>query len=209
VATVTLSKPHMVFVGCPWKTIRQKYEKVFDRKTFKRRFPLSFVIVGRDGNQLAEDLFKEIKRRIDSCSCALFDVSGGNANVALEYGYADGQEVPAYVFMNENKQFAKVGSANAIVSDLSGVRRNSYKNQGALKRALEQFAKQHRYTVRVSKATSRFRLSVPVKAALMAVPRAFTNSDRLRRADLMQHVMDDAGCDNRIADKAIDCARKG
>jgi hypothetical protein len=54
-------RPHVVFIGCPWKTIRPKYERVFAKKTLKRRNPLLFVIVGRDGNQRAEDLGAEIK----------------------------------------------------------------------------------------------------------------------------------------------------
>jgi hypothetical protein len=78
-------RPHVVFLGFPWHTIRPKYERVFAKKTFKRRNPLRFVIIGRDGNQRAEDLYAEIRRQIDSSSVAIFDVSGGNANVSLEF----------------------------------------------------------------------------------------------------------------------------
>lgn len=203
------SKPHVVFVGCPWRTIRPKYEKIFNRRTFKRRFPLSFVIVGRDGNQRAEDLFAEIKRRIDSSSCAILDVSGGNANVALEFGYAVGKDVKAFVFVNEHAQYARRGGpATAIISDLSGMRRNPYKNEDRLKKLLTQFADQHPYTQRVSKVTAKHKLSKAERAALMSIPRAFVDSERIRRADLKNYILDETDCEEEMAEKAIDVAKK-
>jgi len=47
---------NQVFIGCPYKTIRPKYERVIDN--LKKSFPLSFVIVGRGDGQEAEDLLK-------------------------------------------------------------------------------------------------------------------------------------------------------
>lgn len=52
--------PNQVFIGCPWKTIRPKYEKVI--ASLKKAFPISFVIVGRDENQDAKELLEVIKR---------------------------------------------------------------------------------------------------------------------------------------------------
>ena len=203
-------KPQVVFVGCPWRTIRPKYEKIFNKKTFRRRFPLAFTIVGRDGNQRAEDLFAEIKRQIDICSVAIFDVSGGNANVALEFGYAQGLEVQCYVFVNEHKQFARErGPSAALVSDLNGVRRNPYKNELTLERLLRQFADQHDYTQRVAKVAVKHRLTTKGKAALMAIPRAFRDAGKLRRADLRQRIKAEASCEDETAESAIEAAKKG
>jgi hypothetical protein len=203
-------RPQVVFVGCPWRTIRPKFERVFNKKTFKRRFPLAFTIVGRDGNQRAEDLFAEIKRQIDTCSVAIFDVSGGNANVALEFGYAQGLEVQCYVFVNEHRQFARdLKPSQAIISDLGGVRRNPYKNEEALERLLRQFAEQHDYTKRVRKTAVKHRFSILEEAALMAIPRAFTDSNKMRRADLRQRIKADYGCGDEIAEKVIEAAKKG
>lgn len=208
--TGTQIRPHAVFVGCPWRTIRPKYERIFNKKTFKRRFPISFVIIGRDGNQRAEDLFAEIKRQIDSSSCAILDVSGGNSNVALEFGYVEGKSQRSYVFVNVHQRFAQQGgSSAAIISDLSGLRRNPYKNEAGLKKLLIQFAQQHPYCIRVVKAANKLKASKKVKAALMSIPRAFTSVEKLRRADLMYSVMQDSGCDQETADKAIEYAKKG
>jgi hypothetical protein len=202
-------RPHVVFVGCPWHTIRPKYERIFDKKTFRRRNPLVFVIIGRDGNQRAEDLFAEIKRQIDSSSCAIFDASGGNANVSLEFGYAQGLEVQSYVFVNEHKKFASDSGPSApIISDLSGVRRNAYKNEQTLERLLRQFADQHEYTVRVAKIASKHRLTMGERAALMSVPRAFADFTRMRRADLRQRVKADSGYGDEVVDSAIEIAKR-
>jgi hypothetical protein len=203
------ARPHVVFVGCPWKTIRSKYEKIFNKKTFKRRNPLVFVIIGRDGNQRAEDLFAEIKRQIDSCSCALFDVSGGNANVSLEFGYAQGLPVKSFVFVNEHKKFAQDRGPNAaIISDLSGVRRNAYKNEDSLERLLRQFADQHEYTQRVTKLATKHRLTGKERSALMALLRAFTDFGRMRRADLLQRITAELNCAHSIAEKALEVAKR-
>jgi len=88
--------PNQVFVGLPWKNVRPKYDKII--ATLEKKFPLYFTIVGRNDAQLAEDLFEIIKQRIATSSYAVFDATGGNANVSLEYGYAEGIEVPRAIF---------------------------------------------------------------------------------------------------------------
>jgi hypothetical protein len=35
---------NQVFVGCPWRGVRPKYESVFIE--LRRRFPVNFIIVG-------------------------------------------------------------------------------------------------------------------------------------------------------------------
>jgi hypothetical protein len=202
-------RPQVVFVGCPWYTIRPKYERIFAKKTFKRRNPLRFVIVGRDGNQRAEDLFAEIRRQIDSSSVAIFDVSGGNANASLEFGYAQGLEVQSYVFVNVHGKFAAdTGPNAAIISDLSGLRRNPYKNEQTLERHLRQFADQHAYTVKVAKIAAKRRLKAGEKAALMSVPRVFADFTRIRRADLRQLVIAESGYGDQVVEKVIDIAKR-
>lgn len=63
--------------------------------------------------------------------------------------------------------------------------------------------------MRLEKVALRFSLSGGKKAALMAIPRAFSKADRFRRADLKQAVKDDTGFDDDVADLAIEVAKKG
>lgn len=56
---------NQVFIGLPW-TARPKYEHVIEY--LRTRSPLSFVIVGRNERQDAEDLLKIIKDRIEISS---------------------------------------------------------------------------------------------------------------------------------------------
>ena len=90
--------PNQVFVGLPWKTVRPKYERAI--KKLESQFPLYLTIVGRNDSQQAGDLFEIIKQRIATSSYAVFDATGGNANVSLEYGYAEGIEVPRAIFVS-------------------------------------------------------------------------------------------------------------
>ncbi len=64
---------NQVFVGVPWRTVRPRYETIIG--SLRTKSPLSFVIIGRDGQQDAEDLFEVIKERIGSSSYCLFDVT--------------------------------------------------------------------------------------------------------------------------------------
>jgi len=50
--------------------------------------------VGRGDSQEAQDLPDVIKERLFSSSLAVFDVTGGDANVSLEFGLAEANEIP-------------------------------------------------------------------------------------------------------------------
>lgn len=78
---------NQIFIGYPWRTIRPKYLKIIQK--LEKRFPLYLVLVGREVDHSAEELLKVIKQSLLSSSAAIFDVTGGNANVSLEFGIAD------------------------------------------------------------------------------------------------------------------------
>jgi hypothetical protein len=92
---------NQVFVGLPWKNVRPRYERIIGK--LGNKFPLYFTIVGRDDGQDADDLFKIIKDRIEASSYAIFDATGGNANVSLEYGYAEGLDVPRILCLSKTR----------------------------------------------------------------------------------------------------------
>ena len=69
-----------VFIGCPWKIIRPKYLKIV--KKLEHKFPIHFVLIGREQNQRAEELLGLIKKNLLSSTVAIFDVTAGNPNVS-------------------------------------------------------------------------------------------------------------------------------
>ena len=114
--------PNQVFLGAPWKNVRPKYEAIVN--SFRKRYPLAFVIVGREGNQDAEDLFEVIKKRILASSYAIFDATGGNANVSLEYGFAEANDVPRALYLSTHKAAKRASKDSPIIADLAGKRQN-------------------------------------------------------------------------------------
>ena len=182
--------PNQVFVGLPWKTVRPKYLRVIDK--LSKRYPLYFTIVGRDDGQDAKALFEVIKERIGASSHAVFDATGGNANVSLEFGYAEGIEVPRSIFLSDHKASAKDASS-PIISDLTGMRRVHYKTEKRLAAEMDKLSKEHDYTKRFEKV-----LSAALKgkskgekksgrALALKLVRALNGKTKMRRAELVQH----------------------
>jgi len=137
--------PNQVFVGLPWRNVRSKYERRIDK--LAQKYPLYFTIVGRKDAQDAEDLLQVITGRIDTSSYGIFDATGGNANVSLEYGYAEAVELPRAIYLSTHKA-ASDGKGGIIISDLGGKRRIEYKNEQSLSARLDTFCKDHDYTKR-------------------------------------------------------------
>ncbi len=137
---------NQVFIGCPWRTIRPKYDRLIDK--LNKKFALSFILVGREQDQNAEDLLTVIKVKLLSSSYAIFDVTGGNANVSLEFGIAETSEIDAALYLNVHAANRKPSEDSAIISDLAGKRRKQWKNEAALKNLLFSFCKNHPYTKR-------------------------------------------------------------
>jgi hypothetical protein len=192
---VTSSKrefiPNQVFVGLPWKNVRAKYERIIS-KLDEAKYPLYFTIVGRNDGQNAEDLLEIIKQRISSSSYAIFDATGGNANVSLEFGYAEGIEVPRAIYLSAHKSAQKSLAGTPIISDLYGKRRVQYKNEGTLSKELHKFCRDHPYTTRFEKALTDALKGLSkgtkkrARALAIKTVRALDGKDRMRRAELVQ-----------------------
>ena len=184
--------PNQIFVGLPWKNVRPKYERVIDK--LSKAFPLYFTIVGRDDGQDARSLFEVIKGRIESSSFAVFDATGGNANVSLEYGYAEGIEVPRAIFLSAHKASQRGSASDPIISDLTGIRRVQYKTEAGLSRELRKLAAEHDYSRRfenalhaIVKGWSKGDKKSARTLALKLV-KALDGKVKMRRADLVQHI---------------------
>ena len=189
------SIPNQVFIGLPWKNVRTKYEHVIDR--LKIRSPLSFVIVGRGDNQDAEDLLEVIKGKLESSSYAIFDATWGNANVSLEYGYAEAKNIPRVLYLSVHKASRKA-SDTAIISDLAGKKRNNYKTEKSLLNLLDAFSDSHPYSKRFEQAL-RQELKNKTKgekkrlrSLALKVVHGLDGESDVRRDDLLQTLLADA-----------------
>lgn len=142
---------NQVFLAHPWRTIRKKYEKCRDE--LKAKSPLSYIIVGTDpARQRAEDLFEIIKSRLYSSSCAIVDATGGNANVALEYGLAEARGIDCALYLCTHAREKKPAKDSPIIADLAGKRRNHYKQKEGLLRLLRASSAVHSYTRKFERA---------------------------------------------------------
>jgi hypothetical protein len=186
--------PNQVFVGLPWKNVKRKWENALD--WLKIRSPLFFVIVGRDDNQDAKDLLDSIKLRIDSSSYAIFDATAGNANVSLEYGYAEARDVKRALYISAHKASQRT-KEQPILSDLAGKTRQQYKNEPSLKRLINAFSGSHPYTKRFETFLDRsFRRRSKgekkrIRALALKVIHLCDSSASVRREDVVQQLMSD------------------
>jgi hypothetical protein len=189
------SIPNQVFVGLPWKNVKKRFERVIDR--LQIRSPLSFVIVGRGDNQDAEDLLEVIKAKLERSSYAIFDATAGNANVSLEYGYAEAKNIPRVLYMSSHKAAHK-SKELSIISDLAGKRRNQYSNEGKLFNLMLDFSRGHPYAQLFEKCVaSEFRrqnkgAKKRSRALALKVIHALDGQSDVRRDDMVQKLRADA-----------------
>jgi hypothetical protein len=184
--------PNQVFIGCPHKIIRKKYEQVID--TLNKQFPLSFVLVGRDERQDAEDLLEIIKEKLTSSSYAIFDATNGNANVSLEYGLAEASEIPRALYFGIHKSSKSQNTDSSIIADLAGKWRNQYKQIGSLRKMVAQNARNHPYTKRFEKfVNTKFKDLGKKKRRLrslaLKIIHSMDNVDNVRREDVVQNLL--------------------
>jgi hypothetical protein len=196
--------PNQIFVGLPWKNARQKYDRLI--KKLEARYPLHFTIVGRNDGQDAEDLFEIIKERISSSSYAIFDATGGNANVSLEFGYAEGLEVPRSIYLSAHKASQRASSSNPIISDLHGKRRVQYTNENSLYAQLDKFCKGHDFTKRFEEGLKKGFKGLTKgnkkrgRALAIKLVRALDGNSIIRRAQIVQNLQAKGYKGNEIED---------
>ena len=206
--------PNQVFLGIPWKTVRPKYEKVADK--LRKTFPISFVIVGRDQSQDAEDLLVVIKKRLLTSSHAIFDATGGNANVSLEFGFADAHDIPRALYLSVHRASRRASKESWIIADLAGKKQNRYTTVQSLERLLRQFCQNHPYTKRVeqflSKAVSRRKKGQRkrIRTLVLKILHQLDGDGRARRADVVQQLQADPSAYSRDeVDSMILCMHQG
>lgn len=194
--------PNQAFVGLPWRNVRPRYEKCIDK--LEQKYPLHFSIVGRKDAQDAEDLLQVITERIDTSSYGIFDATGGNANVSLEYGYAEAVELPRALYLSTHKAATR-GTGGTIISDLGGKRRVEYTNERSLRSRLDTFCKDHDYTKRFEamqrrvRATKRGEKKRKRTLALKLI-HYLDGKKKARRADMVQSLQASGYSEKEISD---------
>jgi len=185
---------NQVFLGIPWSIIRPKYERAIEY--LRLRYPLSFVIVGRGDKQDAQDLFSVIKERILSSSYAVFDATGGNANVSLEYGFAEAHDVPRAIYLSTHAAARKSKDA-PIIADLAGKTQNRYTQEQRLGQLLSEFAIAHPYSIRFERflqdSTRKAKKGKKKRARALALKVVHTmdGTGEVRRADIVSQLQAD------------------
>jgi hypothetical protein len=188
--------PNQVFLGVPWKTVRPKYERIIEK--LKKSYPIAFTIVGRDQNQDAEDLLEVIKKRLLMSSYAIFDATGGNANVSLEFGFADANDVPRALYLSIHRASKRASKESPIIADLAGKKQNRYAQEDALERLLRQFCQNHAYTKRFEQfLTASFRRKSKgdkkrLRSLALKIVHQLDGDGKARRADVVQNLQADA-----------------
>jgi len=184
---------NQVFIGCPWKIVRAKYERAID--SLSKKYPVSFIIIGRDDGQDAEDLLKIIKEKLLSSSSAIFDATGGNPNVSLEFGIAETNDIPRALYLSSHAAAARASQDSAIIADLAGKRRQQYTQEPRLRSLLGAFCRDHAYSKRFeSFLQKRFRRAGKgpkkrARALALKVLHALDGQPNVRRADLVQSLL--------------------
>jgi hypothetical protein len=187
--------PNQVFIGCPWKTFRPKYDRAVAK--LRKKYALSYIIIGRDEDQDAEDLLTVIKNKLTSSTYAIFDATGGNANVSLEYGFAEAHDIPRLLYFCTHGAAAKATRDHPIISDLAGKRRVQYTQETRLVTLLSTFSGKHSYTVRFERfmATRFKRMSKGTKKRMRAlalkIVHALHDKDAVRREDIVLNLQAD------------------
>ena len=192
--------PNQVFIGAPWRTVRPKYERCIDK--LRSKFPLSFVIIGRGAGQEAEDLLEVIKSTIEASSFAVFDATGGNPNVSLEFGFAEAKDIPRSLYLSSHAASKKSSDA-PIIADLAGKRRSHYAQEKALLSHLESLSRSHDYTKRFERflkdTFSKSTRGEKRRARTLAlkIVHAMDGAKQLRRVDLIQSLLADQSAYDR------------
>ncbi|TSC68302.1 MAG: hypothetical protein G01um101466_486 [Parcubacteria group bacterium Gr01-1014_66] len=185
---------NQVFIGCPYHTVRPKYERIV--KELKKKYPICFEIIGRTTKSEAMELLDLIKIKLGSSSAAIFDATGGNANVSLEFGFAEAKNIPRHIFISEHGAIKRSSRGGSIIADLQGKVRNIYKQESILRILLDGFCRIHPYQIKFDKVMKRelrrqgqgnkikYR-----KLAIKIIHRLDHQEGGVRRSDLLQDVL--------------------
>jgi hypothetical protein len=114
-----------IFVAYPWGayTNRETYKRAYT--DLEKALAVKFVFAEQrfsDGT-----IFDKVMRMIGECAFGIYDVTGWNPNVTLEYGMARGMGTTAYIAFNPEKT-----NKGDVPTDVRGYDRLQYSDFGEL-----------------------------------------------------------------------------
>lgn len=181
------------FIGVPWKDVRQKFEEAI--RELQGEYPVDCVVFGRNTGQDANDLWNSIQKEIQASAATVFDVTGSNANVALEFGYAEGLGKQRVLTRYERKPRTKPSQSTgtphdppSIMSDLAGKVRVPYKNVTSLKKVLRKEFERNPFVVRFEAFIKSKKMGKRERKVAVAIFRQLAGAKRVRRPDLVMTV---------------------
>ncbi|MGA2450258.1 MAG: hypothetical protein ABTD50_16410 [Polyangiaceae bacterium] len=110
---------YKVFLGCNYSNQKVKAHFNMLKEKLEKDWPVHVCIIDKEPGKGARDLWSEIRRGIDECALAVFDVSGFRPNVVLELGYslAVKDEEVILICFDERKP-RKGGKPSWLLSDV-------------------------------------------------------------------------------------------
>ena len=138
-----------------------------------------------------------IKKRILTSSYAIFDATGGNANVSLEFGFSEANDIPRALYLSTHKATKAPTKEAPIIADLAGKKQNRYAQLSSLDKLLRQFSHNHAYTKRFEQflATTFRRRSKGDKKRLrslaLKIVHQLSSDGKARRSDVVQSLQAD------------------
>lgn len=154
-----------VFIGCPWE-LKGRYEKIAEKLALK--YPLHFFLMDTDKyHHKSLELYKAISDNIESSTNVVCDAYQNNPNVALEYGLAQGMGIEAKLYLYDRKPriskkegekikiLAKINPP--IIADLAGHTSSRWKELTRLEELLEEFCKNHDFSIRFENALGKMK----------------------------------------------------
>jgi hypothetical protein len=164
-----------IFVAYPYRMFdKHDYRDVFSE--LERKHPVKFVFA--DEKISTTHVFDKIQQQIRDCLLGLYDISGWNPNVSLEFGFAIGIRKPSFVLLNPNK----AGSDDAP-SDLKGRDRIEFTSFHEMKTQLDQFLECEFLPVLHGNTISLEHVGTAGKLHASAERYSHINSSKQRRVD--------------------------
>lgn len=175
---------NQIFIGVPWRGIRPKFEKALAQ--LAEEYPLHCVIFGRNTTHDAQDLWNSIKAEIDRSASTIFDLTGSNPNVALEFGYAEALGKRRVLTRDEaKKQASSAARTDSIMSDLAGKIREPYKSVITLQKVLASEFDRNPYIVRYKQTAKSMKWGAKKKRVAIATARLLAGGKKMSRPNLM------------------------